>query len=139
MGNGVVMSVIEALLEKRVVAERFEVLEDVNVADVEDVDEVDRAHRVQKRETGFQLEVVHLQRRLELVHTVDPVHRVDDLFVHHRVWKETDDFLRGVAAKWNVEVVRLQVTREKRNNKRHLLLIAWSWYHWEEKKSCEGI
>jgi len=63
---------------------------------------------------------------------------VDDLFVHHRVWKETDDFLRGVAAKWNVEVVRLQVTREKRNNKRHLL-IAWSWYHWEEKKSCEGI
>lgn len=60
MGNGVVMSVIETLLEKRVVAECFEVLEDVNVADVEDVDEVDRAHRVQKRETGFQLEVVHL-------------------------------------------------------------------------------
>lgn len=60
MGNGVVMSVIETLLEKRVVAERFEVLEDVNVADVEDVNEVDRAHRVQKRETGFQLEVVHL-------------------------------------------------------------------------------
>ena len=54
------MSVIETLLEKRVVAERFEVLEDVNVADVEDVNEVDRAHRVQKRETGFQLEVVHL-------------------------------------------------------------------------------
>lgn len=60
MGNSVVMSVIETLLEKRIVAERFEVLEDVNVADVEDVDEVDRAHRVQKRETGFQLEVVHL-------------------------------------------------------------------------------
>lgn len=60
MGNGVVMSVIETLLEKRIVAERFEVLEDVIVADVEDVDEVDRAHRVQKRETGFQLEVVHL-------------------------------------------------------------------------------
>ena len=117
VGNGVVATVVETLLEERVVAERFEVFEDVDVADVEDVDEVDRTDGVKKRKTGLQLELVHLQHRQELVHAVDSVDGVDDLFVLHRVGKEADDLLGGIAAKRDVEIVRLRVTDPERNGR----------------------
>ena len=89
--GGLEATVAEHVCQQSLVPESLEVLEDVDVADVEHVDQSDGPHLQQEGETDAELDSLHVDELLKIIHAANAVDRPQDLLATREVEKTTSN------------------------------------------------